>query len=395
MSPARGRREEAEARAREWARTDPAGLAELWDLLDSRGRGGLVRALASAGTSHAARVALKLGENAEAGVFRALLSGLAAGGKRSLFVDAPERLSATRKAALAELRLRWRVEEELVRLKSPAGQTGHYTGQFERVRKIGRRALPVLFDIIRDRAHPLPGEGASGPYVYLHPDMIRFGRRELRNMVAIGVAEVIARNDVEWKVNLYRLWLSYWSIKRYHYAYDYLHDGLAPNLAYALHDLGVADPGVRLLKYLESEVEDGGQFDRLNAIWELGYANIRLGNHDEGERWYEAIIDYWSVSRHVAAYNLACNFSMRAMQEPRQSARLKDLSLDWLERAVHQYNWHDWPWMEADGDLNFIRREPRYQAVLAYLKKKYPDRRKGVISKELEDFLRDAPGVKR
>jgi hypothetical protein len=395
MAPSRGRREAAESRARELARTDPAGLAKIWSRLDARGRSGLVRALASAGTSHAARVAMKMAATAEAGVFRALLDGLAAGGKRALFADAPEGLPRHRKAALAELRLRWRVEEELVRLKSPAGQTGHYTGQFGRVRKIGRRALPILYDIVRDRAHPLSGEGAAGPYAYLHPEMVRFGRRELRNMVAIGIAEVVERDDVEWKVRLLQLFDSYWELDRNHYAYDYLHDGLAPNLAYALHDLGIRDPGRKLLAHLEWQVEYGRQLDRLSAIWELGYANIRLGNFEEGERWYETIIDYWSISRHVAAYNLACNFSMRAMQEPRQADRFKRLALDWLERAVHEYNWHDWPWMEADGDLNFIRREPRYQAVLAHLKRKYPDRRRGKIAKQLEEFLKDAPGVKR
>jgi len=59
LAPGRDAREQAEVGARAWARVDPAGAAALWERLDLRGRAILVRALASAGTRHAATVALK------------------------------------------------------------------------------------------------------------------------------------------------------------------------------------------------------------------------------------------------------------------------------------------------------------------------------------------------
>ena len=43
--------------------------------------------------------------------------------------------------------------------------------------------------------------------------------------------------------------------------------------------------------------------------------------------------------------------------------------------------------MEEDGDLDAIRDEPRYKALLSHLMRKYPARKKGDVSKKPEDFL--------
>ena len=58
LAPDRAARESAARLAKQWARTDPAGVDALYPDLDLRGRVALVRALAGAGTSHGATLAL-------------------------------------------------------------------------------------------------------------------------------------------------------------------------------------------------------------------------------------------------------------------------------------------------------------------------------------------------
>ena len=77
---------------------------------------------------------------------------------------------------------------------------------------------------------------------------------------------------------------------------------------------------------------------------------------------------------------------MRARQDPRRRQYYKRLAIYYLQEAVRLELW-DWGWMEADGDLDFIRPTPEYKAILAALKVKYPDRRKGSVSKKVNDFL--------
>ena len=386
LAESRGAREAAERDARLFAQKDPAGVAQLWASLDARGRRLLVRALASVGTRHAALVALKHASDPSPELFRALSSGLASGGERALFAELPRDLSPRRRKALEALRLRWKVEKELVRLKSPAGSTGHYTGQFGGFKPFGRGVIPIFFDIVMDRAVPLLGEASSGPFQSIHPEMVRYDRRELRDLVAHGFGEITDKNDVETIRRLQALFDRYWKLDEHEF--DLERNGLAPAVAYSLHDLG--QPAAAQTYIAELVREAGGYgYDALRAKWILGYANIRVGNYREGERHYREILSRRGdgISRHVAAYNLACNFAMRARQEPKRRADFKKRALDYLEEAVYRLNWWDWGWMEADGDLDFIRDEPRYKRVFQHLKKKWPDRRRGKHSKDPRDFL--------
>jgi len=391
--PARPVREEAAARARRQARTDPAGVAALADGLDGRARRLLVRAIAGAGTTRAAGIAWTLlPGQADAAERRALLRGLAEGGEAALAAEAPEDADATARRGLAMLRLQWRVEAELVRLKSPTGQTGRYERQFKDVAALGPGVLPILFDIVRDREHPLAGESSGGRYEGIHPQLVRFERHELRSLVAHGLGQVIPRDDEADRTELYRLWYENWQLPEDRNEWE--RNDLAPQLAFSLFDLGITGPVEAWIGHLERMLRHGGA-DELFAVWDLGYANMRIGRFEEGQGWYEQIINRpGSVSEHVAAYNLACAFAMRARDEIDPGLRdvFVDAALGWLEKAVHEYQWYDWPWMEADGDLDFIRDQPRYRRLVAELKQRYPDRRKGAISKELAEFLRNARG---
>jgi adenylate cyclase len=57
----------------------------------------------------------------------------------------------------------------------------------------------------------------------------------------------------------------------------------------------------------------------------------------------------------VVLYNVACFFAMKGDNER---------ALDLLERAVH-YGWGDRAWLETDSDLDALRDEPRFQALLS------------------------------
>jgi hypothetical protein len=386
LAPGRDARERAEAAVRAWARVDPAGAEALWEGLDLRGRSILVRGLAAAGTRHAALLALRHAGDPEPGVFRALLVGLADGGEKALFTPLPDDLPAARRAAVEAVRLRWRVEAELARLKSVSGPTGHYEGQYQDVRKLGPAVIPVFFDITVDRASPFPGEGSAGPYRPIHPDMVRFERRELRGLAAYAFGEIVEPTDTETIRRLQELW------DRYFEAHPTLHrferEDLSAALAFSLHDLGRKEPARRYIQRLRNiYFNDRWSFDGINAMWELGYAHIRIGEYEEGETWYGRVLDY-SVSKAIAAYNMACNFSMRARREPRLRDRFREAALRYLRLAIHEYNYGDWKWMEEDGDLDFIRDEPQYKELLRYLQRKYPERKKGKVAKRREDFLK-------
>jgi tetratricopeptide (TPR) repeat protein len=386
LAPGRDAREQAERAVRTWAQLDPAGAEALWERLDLRGRTILVRALASAGTRHAAMLALRHAGDPEPGIFRALLVGLADGGEKALFTPLPDEVPAARKDAIEAVRLRWKVESELVRLKAAWGLTGHYEGQYQRIRKLGPAVIPIFLDLTMDRASPLPGEGGAGPYRAIHPDMVRFDKRELRGLAAYAFGEIVETTDAETIRRLRLLW------RRYFEADEELHrlerDDLAPALAYSLHDLGDKQPAREYIARLKRIWNDDPYgFDGLNAMWELGYTLIRIGKYEEGQKWYDRVLLY-TPSKALAAYNMACNFSMRARREPRRRGQFKRNALMYLRRAILDYNYGDWKWMEEDGDLDFIRDEPVYKELLRHLQRKYPERKKGKVAKTREDFLK-------
>ncbi|MCJ7815588.1 MAG: hypothetical protein MUP31_06005 [Xanthomonadales bacterium] len=53
-------------------------------------------------------------------------------------------------------------------------------------------------------------------------------------------------------------------------------------------------------------------------------------------------------------YNIACFFAMSGDA---------DQSLDLLKRAVES-GWGDRAWLETDSDLDFLREDPRFKALI-------------------------------
>jgi len=382
-------REAAERAVTRWAREDPAAAAALWDRLGGRGRRHLLRGIAAAGTKEAGATALELARGTSDATFAELLRGLVAGGEKALFAPAPEGLAAERRDALEQVRLRWKLERELARLKSPSGLTGHYKGQFSEVEKLGPGTFPILLAMFKDEAYPFPGEAAAGTYRSIHPWMVRFEKDELRNLAGYSFGEVVKSSDLDAVMELVRVFRA-----MFRPGVDpETREGFetweqAPTLAFSLFDLGVEGPVKAYIDELEQRARRFGGWESDRALWDLGYALIRIGRHEEGERRYMQLIRTRPrASRSVACYNLACNFSVRAEREPPRRERFVKRAVRYLELAVYEYKYTDWQWMEEDQDLSFIRDTEGYQRVLAYLKKKYPARPKGKVPKELRDFL--------
>ena len=387
-SPALSARNAAESAARELARTDPAGVAALFGALDLRGRCALVRALAGAGTKRAATIALKHIADPDQELFHALMDGLARGGAKALSAPLPAATPAARRKAVEELRQRWKVEGELVRLKSPSGLTGHYTGQFDRVRELGPSAVSVLFDIMTDRYRPFSSAGGAGPYEPIHPGMVRYEPEELRQMTANAFGQILDSKDDATReviVRLLETFERYWAMDDRTHPFEKTE--LASHIAFSLFDLGLREPANRYVKWLEDR-ERGSlrASERLLASWELGFVYIRLGRYEEGEAKYQAVLDYSGISKHIAAYNLACNFSVRSRQEPAQVEDYRERALTYLELAV-RLHFADWRWMAEDRDLDAIRDDPRYKRVLSELKLSYPGRKKHRVAKKFDEIL--------
>ncbi len=391
LDPARQEREAAEAALRQSARLDPVALDGLWGSLDARGRASLLRAIAGAGTAHAARVGWRRAAEAEPELFRAFMEGLGEGGKPAIFAEEPKGLTPARRAWVEALRLRWRLEEQLARLKSPTGPTGHYTGQFARLKGLVPSVLPVLFDIVADREAPWPGEGAAGPYRPIHPGLLRFDSGELRELCAYSFAELIDPADEEHIARVQALWKQYWDLPDEE---SFEKSELAPALAFSLHDLGVAWPARAYIRYLLRMSESRSK-RAASAVWALGFAYMRIGEYDSGEQCYQRVLeDLDGGSRYLAAYNLACSFAIRASHEVARRDHYKRLAIRYLRNAV-ALGFVDWQWMQADGDLDFIRQEREYKAIVDELRASFPDRRRGHVSKKLEEFLQEKEADQR
>jgi len=388
VAPDRDSREVAAALAREWARTDPAGVEALLPHLDLRGRVVLLRALAGAGTRHAAGLALAHAGDPEEICFHAIVAGLGEGGPTAIFTDVPEgvAVSDARRRALAELRLRWQLEERFAALKSQTGRTGHYEGQYAALKPLGPVAIDILWAIVRDRSWPLPGDAGSEPYQPLHPGMLDFESDELRVLAAYAFGELVDKDDDAWKRRLMALFQEYWSLRPEQHPIEA--DEVAPALAFSLHDLGIPGPARLYIRRREREARLG-TVQGLSAMWDLGYAYMRIGNPKEGERWYEQVIRLQEdFGRGVACYNLACHFAVRAAREPARAAYFKTVALRWLRQAIEQHNFIDWVWMEEDGDLRAIREDPEYLRLRDQLKARYPGRKRHRVEKSPSKFLK-------
>ena len=210
--------------------------------------------------------------------------------------------------------------------------------------------------------------------------MIRFERDELRLIAANSFGQVAGAGDVDTITKLRAIWERYNDLNKDRHPLE--RESLAPALAYGLHDLGVEQPVRDWIEELERRAGPGrSRIRRRSALWDLGYAHIRIGENEEGESWYQTLLEASDgFSRHVAAYNLACNFSLRSMQQPQRRREHRARALHFLRLAI-EFKFVDWPWMEQDRDLDAIRDSSVYKRLLAALKRRYPERKRTKVAK--------------
>jgi tetratricopeptide (TPR) repeat protein len=206
--------------------------------------------------------------------------------------------------------------------------------------------------------------------------MAQFDPQELREMTAYGLSEVVDPGDEATIAELLRLHGEYAALDEDEHRFE--HEELGPALAFSLFDLGVPDPA---RDHIQELLEEYDRTEDERLLWALGYAYIRVKQYALGERWYRhALRD--APSKAIAAYNLACNFSMRAREAERPlREHFREEALEYLRLAIEEYNYGDWKWMEEDGDLDFIRKEPGYRELLRKLQERYPEREKGKVPK--------------
>ena len=113
-----------------------------------------------------------------------------------------------------------------------------------------------------------------------------------------------AHDDAESIRAIYDLWSGYW--QKEEDEFDFESNTLAASLAYSLHDLGVSEPGQRWLRRLQDQARGHGIF-AMRARWDLGYAYIRLGQPEIGQRYYEELLAYEgeTTSRSVTLSGMA------------------------------------------------------------------------------------------
>ena len=93
--------------------------------------------------------------------------------------------------------------------------------------------------------------------------------------------------------------------------------------------------------------------DYVDALIALGDAYTKKGHYKEGLKIDERLVKL-KPDDPLVHYNLACSYSL---------LKMANLCLEALEKAIH-LGYHDPIFMEKDPDLEFIRKDPRYIALL-------------------------------
>ena len=105
--------------------------------------------------------------------------------------------------------------------------------------------------------------------------------------------------------------------------------------------------------------------DFVDALIALGDTYTRRGRYEEGLK-VDQRLARLKPDDPVVHYNLACSYSLLKMAEP---------SLKALKKAI-QLGYRDFAFMQRDPDLEFIRRDPRYEELLT----RYSEKRKRMPS---------------
>lgn len=285
-----------------------------------------------------------------------------------------------RVAELATLLQRARIEARFLSRKSSSGGTGSYPGQFDVLKPDRRAALEVCLDIFLDRAPKRPGRFPTGTYRFLRPPSFFVDSIELRAMALHAIAELATPDDRDVLDALAgsldtleeaiaarggRFWAPVEAA---------LADGVLATMAklrgqdptperYASEDRP-APRGATWRELADETVEWlARQIDHLDDAAALA---LQLTDFRRAVQLYERL--RMRSEGAIPAYNLACALA-RWSREPGEldPSRLRARALLAITDAVDS-GYADWAWMEQDRDLDPIRDEPGFKALLQRMK---------------------------
>jgi HEAT repeat protein len=272
----------------------------------------------------------------------------------------PKALEAVRRAAAAgevdkeiagemeALRVQEEVEGALDRWVTDLGQSGTFEGQFRDLEALGReKAFPVLRRMARESgfAWRLADRRPRGyAYEVRMRELAILALGALGDRESVGVLKEALREAGPAGTE----------------------GGFREELLVALHRLGEKEPLEEFVERTRREAEEALRGDAkeqgCTLLFSVGLVLNRAGRRDEAREAYRAIVK--AVEEHrlaeagvlpTAAYNLAC---LEA-----QAGRTRE-AVEWLEKAVRA-GFKDRQWIRMDRDLDPIRDEERYRALLA------------------------------
>lgn len=111
------------------------------------------------------------------------------------------------------------------------------------------------------------------------------------------------------------------------------------------------------INFYENLVKDNPDF--IDALTALGHAYTKKGRYRDGLK-IDRRLCALKPDDPIVHYNLACSYSL---------LKMADLSIQALEKAI-RLGYREFGYMQQDSDLDFIRKDIRYQElILRYAKK--------------------------
>jgi HEAT repeat protein len=241
------------------------------------------------------------------------------------------------------------VERMLDRHLTEDGQSGFYEGQFREIEVFGKgRAVPVLLRIVQEPGYRFRFSERS--------ERVRDYDLKMRELAVMALGELgDARAAEALKAALGEV------------AAPRFTDSIHEELLVALHKLGEKAPFEEFAKKAGADAEAGlkgdAKDDACSLLFSVGLILNRVGRRDEARDAYLRIVK--AVEDHklgpteantipATLYNLACLAALKG-EKPK--------AVEWLGKAVRA-GFRDRQWIRMDKDLDSLREDPGYQALL-------------------------------
>lgn len=216
------------------------------------------------------------------------------------------------------------VEAALAKLITPGGNIGFYEGQFKEIEAMGKGAVPLLLQIFKDEGRELPMRSLA---------LEALG--DLKDTSVIPTLKELARNE----------------------DFARFGDSIIFTLA-KLGDTAMSDMLIANYKrYIEGAEEDAAKAEGYSR---LAHAYARLNRNEDAIDCYKKVIELEPEMASMSYYNMACAYSV---------LKRVDDGIEAIRKAI-EAGYDDYDWMQLDGDLNNLRKDPRFQELVKKLRDK-------------------------